>query len=56
MPRTYTWCRLPPVHTHCISEEEQEWLEGIKRQLAYDEYMQTMREAWLFQRPHKYCT
>lgn len=54
MQKKFTLCRLPPVHTHCISEEEQAWLDGIKRQLAHDEYMQAVREAWLFQRPPKY--
>ena len=27
------------------------WLDRIKRQLAYDEYMQAKREYWLAERP-----
>ena len=40
----------PPRH---VSPEEWKWLEGIIRQLAYDEYMQSQREIWLWQRPPK---
>lgn len=54
MSRTFTLCRLPPICNRCASEEEQEWLDDINRQLDYDEHMQAVREAWLFQRPHKY--
>ena len=43
----------PPKSTRRISPAEWAWLDRIKRQLAYDEYMQAKREYWLFERPPK---
>ena len=43
----------PPKPSRYISPAEQAWLNCIKRQLVYDEYMQAKREIWLFQRPYK---
>jgi len=46
----------PPKSTRYVSPAEQAWLDRIKRQLAYDEYMQTKREFWLAERPTKRIT
>ena len=43
----------PPKPARRISPAEWAWLESIKRQLAYDEYMQAKREVWLAERPKK---
>ena len=43
----------PPKPVRHISSAEWAWLDRIKRQLAYDEYMQSKREYWLAERPKK---
>ncbi len=43
----------PPKPARYVSKEEMEWLDQLNRQLAYDEYMQTQRERWLWERPKK---
>ena len=43
----------PPRPTRFVSPAEQSWLNRINRQLAYDEYMQSRREFWLWERPSK---
>ena len=43
----------PPKPARRISPAEWVWLDRIKRQLAYDEYMQAKREFWLAERPPK---
>ena len=51
MPIKVPRSKPPPKSPRYISPAEQVWLNRIKRQLAYDEYMQAKREIWLFQRP-----
>ncbi len=43
----------PPKPARRASPAEREWLDRIKRQFAYDEYMQVRREFWLAERPPK---
>ena len=53
MPIKVLRSKPPPKSPRYISPAEQAWLNRIKRQLAYDEYMQAKREIWMFQRPTK---
>ena len=43
----------PPRPPRFVSPAEQAWLNRINRQLVYDEYMQSRREFWLWERPSK---
>ena len=48
------YSKPPPKPARRISSAEWAWLDRIKRQLAYDEYMQqAKREYWLAERPPK---
>ncbi len=51
MPMKVPHSKPPPKPFRSVSPAEWAWLDRIKRQLAYDEYMQAKREIWLFQRP-----
>ena len=53
MPMKVPHSKPPPKPARSVSPAEWVWLDRIKRQLAYDEYMQAKREIWLFQRPSK---
>ncbi len=50
MPTKTPPSKPTPKSVRFVSPVEQAWLNRIKRQLAYDEYMQAKREIWLFQR------
>ena len=53
MPVKVPQSKPPPKPARRVSPAEWAWLDRIKRQLAYDEYMQAKREFWLAERPPK---
>ena len=53
MPVKVPQSKPPPKPARRVSPAEWAWLDRIKRQLAYDEYMQAKRECWLAERPPK---
>ena len=53
MPVKVPQSKPPPKPARRVSPAEWAWLDRIKRQLAYDEYMQAKREVWLAERPPK---
>ena len=53
MPVKMPHSKPPPKPARRVSPAEWAWRDRINRQLAYDEYMQTKREFWLWERPPK---